>query len=42
MHLRIILVGNQLDAQSFYITFIYLNPLHASSNSVFILRRTIV
>jgi len=40
VHLRIILVDNQLDAQIFYNTAIYLNPLHVSSTSVLILRRT--
>ena len=35
------LVGNQLDAQ-FLIWYIYLNPLHVSSNYVLIFRRTIV
>jgi hypothetical protein len=34
------MVGNQLDAQFFYNTFIYLNPLHVSSNYVLIFRRT--
>ena len=38
----IILVDNKLDAQFFYNTFIYLNPLHVSSTFVLILRRTIV
>jgi len=37
-----ILIVNQLDAQFFYNTFIYLNPLHVSSTFVLILRRTIV
>ena len=41
MHLHIILVGNQYDAQ-FLLWYIYLNPLHVSSNSVLILRRTVV
>jgi hypothetical protein len=41
VHLCIILVSNQLEAQLFYNTYIYLNPLHVSSNYVFILRRTI-
>jgi len=41
MHLRIILVGNQLDAQ-FLLQYVYLNPLHVSSSRVLILRRTIV
>jgi len=41
MHLRIILVCNQLDAQ-FLLWYVYLNPLHVSSNYVLILRRTIV
>jgi hypothetical protein len=39
--LALILVGNQLDAQ-FLLWYVYLNPLHVSSNSVLILRRTIV
>ena len=42
VHLRIIMVDNQLDAQIFYNTFIYLNPLHVSSTFVLILRGTIV
>jgi len=42
VHLRIIMVDNQLDAQIFYNTFIYLNPLHVLSTSVLILWRTIV
>jgi len=37
----IILVGNQLDAQ-FLLWYVYLNPLHVSSNYVLILRRTVV
>jgi len=37
----IILIGNQLDAR-FLIGYVYLNPLHVSSNYVLILRRTIV
>jgi hypothetical protein len=37
----IILVGNQLDTQ-FLLWYVYLNPLYVSSNSVLILRRTIV
>jgi len=41
VHLRIILVGNQLEAQ-FLLCYVYLNPLHVSSNCVLILRRTIV
>jgi len=41
VHLRIILVSDQLDAQ-FLLCYIYLNPLHVSSNYVLILRRTIV
>jgi hypothetical protein len=39
VHLRIIPVGNQLDAQ-FLLWYIYLNPLHVSSYYVLILRRT--
>ena len=39
--LRIILVGNQLDTQ-FLLWYVYLNPLHVSSNYVLILRKTIV
>ena len=41
MHLRIILAGNQLGTQ-FLLWYVYLNPLHVSSNPVLILRRTIV
>jgi len=41
MHLRIILVGNQPDAQ-FLLWYVYLNPLHVSSNPVLILRRKTV
>jgi hypothetical protein len=41
VHLRIILVGNQLDAQ-FLLWYVYLNPLHVLSNYVLILWRTIV
>ena len=37
----IILVGNHLDAQ-LLLWYVYLNPLHVSSNCVLILRRTIV
>jgi len=40
-HLRIIVVDNQLDTQ-FLLKYVYLNPLHVSSNCVLILRRTIV
>jgi len=36
-----VLVGNKLDAQ-FLLWYVYLNPLHVSSNTVLILRRTIV
>jgi hypothetical protein len=39
--LRIILVDKQLDAQ-FLLCYVYLNPLHVSSNYVLILRRAIV
>jgi hypothetical protein len=42
VHLYIILVDNKLEAQFFYNTFIYLNPLPVSSNYVLILSRTIV
>ena len=35
------LVDDQLDAQ-FLLLYVYLNPLHVSSNYVLILRRTIV
>jgi hypothetical protein len=35
------LVGNQLDAQ-FILWYVYLNPLHVSSNYVLILRRATV
>jgi len=41
MHLRIILVDNKPDAQ-FLLWYVYLNPLHVSSNYVLILSRTIV
>jgi len=41
VHLRIILVGNQHDVQ-FLLWYVYLNPLHVSSNYVLILRTTIV
>jgi hypothetical protein len=41
VHLRIILVDNQLDAQ-FLLCYVYLNPLHVPSNYVLILRGTIV
>jgi len=41
VHLRIILVGDQLEAQ-FLLQYVFLNPLHVSSNYVLILRRTIV
>jgi hypothetical protein len=37
-----VLVDNQLDAQFFHNIFIYLNPLHVSSISVLILKRTVV
>jgi hypothetical protein len=40
VHLRIILVGKQLDAQ--FLLYVYLNPLHVSSNYVLILRTTVV
>jgi len=41
LHLRIILVGDQRDAQ-FLLKYVYLNPLQVSSNSVLILKRTVV
>jgi len=41
VHLCIILVGNQLEAQ-FLLWYVYLNPLHVLSNYVLILKRTIV
>jgi len=41
VQLRVILVGDQPDPQ-FLLWYVYLNPLHVSSNSVLILRRTIV
>jgi len=41
VHLRIILVSDQFDAQ-FLLWYVYLNPLHVSSNYMLILRRTIV
>jgi hypothetical protein len=39
VHLCIILVDNQLDAQ-FFLWYVYLYPLHVLSNYVLILRRT--
>jgi uncharacterized membrane protein YkgB len=36
-----VLVSDQLDTQ-FLLHYVYINPLHVSSNSVLILRRTIV
>jgi hypothetical protein len=39
--LGVILVSEQLDAQ-FLLWYVYLNPLHVSSNYVLILRRTTV
>jgi hypothetical protein len=41
MHLRIILVDNELHAQ-FCLRYVYLNPLHVLSNYVLILRKTTV
>jgi len=41
MHFCIILVDNQLNAQ-FLPQYVYLNPLHISSNYVLDLGRTIV
>jgi len=41
VRLRIILVSDQLDANCF-LHYVYLNPLHVSSNFVLIFRRTIV
>jgi hypothetical protein len=41
VHLCIILVGNLFNVQ-FLLWYVYLNPLHASSNSVLVLRRTVV
>ena len=41
IRLIILLVDNQLDAQIFYNTFIYLNPLHVSSTFVLILRTVV-
>jgi hypothetical protein len=42
VHLFIILVGGQLDAQ-FLLYSLYLNPLvHVSSNSVLILRKAVI
>jgi len=38
---RVLLVDNQPDAQ-FLLWYVYFNPLHVSSSSVLILRRTIV
>jgi len=40
VHLCIILVGDQLDAQ--FLLYVYLNPLHVSGNFVLIFRQTIV
>jgi len=37
----VVLVDNQLDAQ-FLLRYVYLNPLHVSSNYVLIFRKTIV
>jgi len=42
VHLCIILVDNQLEAQFFYNIFIYLNSPYVSSTFVLILRKTIV
>jgi hypothetical protein len=41
VRLRINLAGDQLEAQ-FILLYIYLNPLHVSSEYVLILRRKIV
>jgi len=41
VHLRIILVGKHFEAKCL-LWCVYLNPLHVSSKSVLILRRTIV
>ena len=41
LHLRIILVGDQHDTQ-FLLKYVYFNPLHVSTNSVLIIRKTIV
>jgi hypothetical protein len=41
VQLRIILLDNQIDTQ-FLLRYVYLNPLHVSSNYVLILRRTTV
>jgi len=41
VHLRIILVGNHLEAQ-FPLQYVYLNPLHVSWNSVLILRTIVL
>jgi hypothetical protein len=38
---QVILVGDELNAQ-FLISYVYLNPLHVSSNYVLVLRRRIV
>ena len=41
VHIGITVVSTQLDTQ-FLLWYVYLNPLHVSSNCVLILRRTIV
>jgi len=38
VHLGIILVNNQLDAQFFFV-YVYFNSLHVSSTPVLIIRR---
>jgi len=38
MHLGIILVNNQLDAQFFFV-YVYFNSLHVSSTPVLIIKR---
>jgi hypothetical protein len=35
----VVLVNNQLDAQFFFLIFVYANALHVSSNRVLIIRR---
>ena len=39
VHLGIILVNDQLDAQFFFFGYVYYNSLHVSSTHVLIIRR---
>jgi len=39
VHLITVFVNNQLEAQLFFLIFVYSNSLHVSSNPVLILRR---